>query len=73
MHNATSDDGGATFNNGAPTAGPWSFTTGPINAPIAYHCTLHGTAGPGSGQPGTGMAAAITITTPVHLQSFDVH
>lgn len=73
LHNAVSDDAGATFSTGVVAAGPWTFITGPIAAPIAYHCTNHGTAGPGGGVAGTGMAGSITILpTPVKLQSFDV-
>lgn len=71
-HNVTSDDGGATFNSGAAAVGPWTLTTGPLTAPITFHCSVHGTAGTG-GQPGTGMAGSIVlITTPVRLQSMDV-
>jgi plastocyanin len=74
LHNAVSDDGGATFSSGAAAAGPWMFTTPPLTTPIAFHCTVHGTAGPGGGVPGTGMAGSIAIqATPVKLQSFEVH
>jgi plastocyanin len=74
LHNAVSDDGGATFSTGVVAAGPWTFITGPITSSIAYHCTNHGTAGPGGGVPGTGMAGSITVqAVPVKLQSFDVH
>lgn len=71
-HNVVSDDGGATFSSGAPAQGPWSLTTGPITSNIAFHCTVHGTAGPGGGAPGSGMAGSIKVTVPVTLQSFKV-
>jgi plastocyanin len=74
LHNTVSDDAGATFSSGAVAAGPWTFTTPAITTSIAYHCTNHGTAGPGGGVPGTGMAGSITVlATPVKLQSFEVH
>ena len=73
MHNAVSDDNGTTFNSGDPIGGQWTFTTGPITTSVAYHCTLHGSAGPGGGTAGSGMAGSITVqATPVVLQSFEV-
>jgi plastocyanin len=73
LHNAVSDDAGATFVTGPVAAGPWTFLTGPITSSIAYHCANHGAAGPGGGVVGTGMAGSITIqAVPVRLQSFEV-
>ena len=72
-HNVVSDDGGTTFSSGAPMSGPWTFTTGPITNKIAFHCTVHGTAGPGGGVAGTGMAGSINVSVPVTLQSFEVN
>lgn len=73
LHNAVSDDAGATFSTGPVAAGPWTFLTGPITSSIAYHCANHGVAGPGGGIAGTGMAGSITVqAVPVRLQFFEV-
>jgi plastocyanin len=58
-HSVTADDGSFERPEGVgwPPFGH-TFTTA---GPYAYHCSVHGSAGPGGGVPGTGMVGTVQV------------